>query len=319
MGGTGLVGRHLVEALSASGTERIVATYFSRKPFDCPRVQWIKTDLGEGKDACRALAEVDLAILCAGQMSTSAVLRQDPTSSVLATLRIGTNLLEAASHLRLPKVILVSSCTGYPQLSRPALEADMAEGDPPAQWFGVGWVHRFLEKQLRWHAERAGSIGSATALRPTLIYGPHDDFSPATGHFVPTLIRRVVERNRPIDVWGDGSQTRNLLHAADLARAILAVLDRRHAGFEAFNVVSPRDASVKEVLELLIEIDGFEDADIEYDMTKGGGPSALKVSGAAFTAATGWQAPTELRQGLADVVSWYRREHARGRASGYAA
>ena len=114
----------------------------------------------------------------------------------------------------------------------------MFTGDPPGDWFGVGWVHRFLEKQLDWYC-RLQRIGAGIALRPTLVYGPHDDFDPASAHFVPSFIRRVVEREQPIEIWGDGSQSRNLIHAADVASAIVAVLQDRTPGFGAYNVSAP--------------------------------------------------------------------------------
>jgi GDP-L-fucose synthase len=314
MGATGLVGRHVVELLESDGRHRIVATHHVREPYDTAGVSWMKCDLRDPDQTMRALESVESAVLCAGQLSTSAILSRDPITSVLSTLRIYTNLLEAAARLRLRRVILISSCTGYPSSQRAAVEDDMAVGDPPAQWFGVGWMHRYVEQQLRWYVEHLGLIGSAVVLRPTLVFGPYDDFSPETGHFVPTLIRKVVERVRPIDIWGDGTQERNLLHAADLAEAVLAALNLGVRGFEAFNVVSPTAMSVNEVLQHLVEIDGFSDAVLSHDLKRAGGPSVLRVSGDSFAAATGWQAKRGGRQGLADTLSWYRRSRAGGAA-----
>lgn len=192
-------------------------------------------------------------------------------------------------------------------MSRPAVEADMEQGVPPDQWFGVGAMHRYVEQQLRWYVERLGLIGSAAILRPTLVYGPYDDFASETGHFVPAMIRRVVERVRPIEIWGDGTQTRNLLHAGDLAAAVVAVLKERSTRFEVFNVASPRDATVNEVVSELIELDGFADAVVTRDPARGGGPGALRVSAAALIASTGWQTGFDLRAGLENVLLWYRR------------
>jgi GDP-L-fucose synthase len=306
-GATGLVGRHVVEAIAKAGQGPVIATFRAREPYDAPDTTWVKCDLREQQGALKALESVETAVLCAGQLSTSAVLRRDPMNSVLETLRIGINLLEAAARLRLKRVVLISSCTGYPELQRPAVEPDMTKGDPPTQWFGVGWMHRYLEKQLHWYVDHLKLIGSGIVLRPTLIYGPYDDFSPETGHFVPALVRKVVERAPVIDIWGDGKTTRNLLHAADLASAILASLRLGGAPFQTFNVASPHDASANEVVRNLVEIDGFSDAVIEHDLSRSGGPSALSVSSAAFAAASGWQVKAAVRDGLADTLAWYRR------------
>jgi GDP-L-fucose synthase len=306
-GATGLVGRHIVEALAQADRGSVVATFRARAPFEVPKTTWVKCDLRDREAARAALTAVDTAVLCAGQLSTSAVLRGDPVSSVLDTLRITTNLLEAAARGRTKRVILIGSCTGYPDLAAPAVEPDMAQGDPPSQWFGVGWMHRYLEKQLRWYVEHLGLIGSAISLRPTLVYGAYDDFSPASAHFVPSMIRKVVERDCPIEIWGDGRQTRNLLHASDLAQAVLAVLEPSPASVEAFNVASPDDVSVNDVVDHLIELDGFSEAVVTHDLARAAGPAALRVSGQAFGAATGWRAKKGVREGLAETLAWFRR------------
>ncbi len=307
VGATGLVGRHVVEALAEAGTGPIVATWHVRNAYPVKNTRWVQCDLCDPDDARRALQGADTAIVCVGQLSTSAALRRDPIESVLYTLRVVTSVLEAAGRLRLSRLVLMSSCTGYPEGQSPATEEDMAHGDPPSQWFGVGWMHRYLEKQVSWYVQHVGLVGSAVVLRPTLLYGPHDNFTNEKGHFVPALVRKVVARARPIDVWGDGTQTRNLLHARDLAAAVVAVLPRAVAPLETFNVASPHDTSVNDTLRHLLEIDGFADATITYDAARGGGPSARAVSSAALTAATGWTPRWGVRQGLADTVAWYRQ------------
>jgi len=306
LGATGLVGRHLVEALRAAGVGRLIATYHSRPAFDCPGVEWRHANLVQPDEARAGLAGARVVLLCAGRISTSAALRRDPISSVMDSLRIGANVLQAAAEAEVDRVVLLSSCTGYPQGAGVKQEAGMFAGDPPPAWFGVGWMHRFLEKQLEWYCAQLGRIGAGIALRPTLIYGPHDDFEPESAHFVPTFIRRVIAREQPIEVWGDGTQTRNLIHAADVASAIIAALSHVK-GYAAYNVAAAQSVSVNEVLRTLLEIDGFDDASVEHLADRSGGASALAVSADAFRARFGWRPALSLREGLRDTLDWYRR------------
>lgn len=245
-------------------------------------------------------------MICAGRVSTSAVLRTDPVESILDTLRIVTNALEACAAARLSNVVLVSSCTVYPTVDGAAGEDMATTGDPPGTWFGVGWMHRYLEKQLEWYASSLKRITTAVVLRPTLVYGRYDDFDPLTGHFLPAFVRRVVERERPIRLLGNGRQTRNLIDARDLAAAVEHALRLSEAGFRAFNVATPDDVSVRRLLDLLLEIDGFDDAQIEVESEEGGPPPALHVSGRSFSEHTGWEPAVELRAGLSDLMAWYR-------------
>jgi nucleoside-diphosphate-sugar epimerase len=306
LGGTGLIGRHVIAALQDRGVRPIMATANRRPPFESTGVVWQQVDLTLPNSAREAVRGARSAVICAGRLSTAAELKRDAVGSVATTLRIGLNALEAAAAERLEHVVLVSSTTGYPSGRGPKEESAMFAGDPPDDWFGVGWVHRFLEKQLEWYC-RLRMIAAGVALRPTLVYGPHDDFDPRSAHFVPSFIRRVVERERPIEIWGDGSQTRNLIHAADVASAVVTVLQDKAPGFAAYNVAATRSSSIKEVLTTLIELDRFEDAEIVYRPDRAAGAPAPDVSSSAFSARYGWQPRVALREGLADTLEWYRR------------
>lgn len=303
-GATGLIGRHVIEALAGPGAEPVVATYRSRPPFAAEGVRWVQCDFNDPAQAKRAFAGCDAMVLCAGRVSTSAVLREEPVDSVLDNLRIVTNALEAAARGEGRRVVLVSSCTGYPSTTSVLEEEQYGVGDPPGHWFGVGWMHRYLEKQLEWYVRTLGWLGSAVVLRPTLVYGPHDDFDPRTGHFLPSLVRRVVDRANPIRLAGDGTQTRNLIHARDLARAVKAAL-QLDRGFKAFNVATPDEVSVRAILEALLRADGFGDAVVELE-GQALGPSMLRVSGRRFVEATGWRPETSVWQGLEELLVWYR-------------
>lgn len=304
LGGTGLIGRHVIAALRETG-ELVVATANRRPAFEQQGVDWRQVDLTV-PDAARAVVRGSRSVvICAGRLSTAAELKRDPVRSVTTTLRIGISALEAAAAEGVERVVLLSSTTGYPAGGGLKREDMMFTGDPPDDWFGVGWVHRFLEKQLDWYC-RLERIGAGIALRPTLVYGPYDDFDPASAHFVPSFIRRVVEREKPIEIWGDGSQSRNLIHAADVASAIVAVLQDKTPGFGSYNVSAPASSSVKEVLTTLVELDRFDDAEIVYRPERGTGAGALDVSAEALSARYGWRPAMSLRDGLAGTLAWYR-------------
>lgn len=303
-GATGLIGRHVVEALAGPGAEPVVATYRSRQPYAAEGVRWVQCDFSDRIQASRAFAGCETVVLCAGRVSTSAVLRDEPVESVLDNLRIVTNAIEAAARGETRRVVLISSCTGYPPATELLDEERYETGDPPGHWFGVGWMHRYLEKQLEWYVRTLGWLDSGIVLRPTLVYGPYDDFDPRTGHFLPSLVRRVVERVNPIRLAGDGTQTRNLLHAGDLAGAVKAAL-RLDSGFKAFNVATPDEVSVRSILEALLKADGFGNAIVEAE-GQNLGPSMLRVSGGRFAEATGWRPGTSVEEGLKELLVWYR-------------
>ena len=100
-------------------------------------------------------------------------------------------------------------------------------------------------------------------LRPTNVYGPMDDFEFATSHVIPALIRKSIERWKPIEVWGDGSEVRDAIYVEDMVEAMVlaaAKIDK----YEAINIGLGKGYSVRELLGLITELDGFEKADIKY-------------------------------------------------------
>lgn len=303
LGGTGLIGRHVIASLVQMGGP-VVATANRRSPFEKAGVEWRRGDLTQPEAARAALRGVQSAVICAGRLSTAAELKRNPIDSVVTTLRVGVNALEAAAAEGVERVVLVSSTTGYPPGAELKLESAMHLGDPPDDWYGVGWVHRFLEKQLDWYC-RLQRIAGGVAIRPTLVYGPHDDFDPASAHFVPSFIRRVIRRERPIEIWGDGYQRRNLIYVADVASAIIMAL-QGDPGFAAYNIAAPQSCSVKDVVTALVELDHFGDAEIVYRPERASGAMSLDVSAEAFRKRYGWQAAVSLREGLASTLQWYR-------------
>ncbi|MEI6200889.1 MAG: NAD-dependent epimerase/dehydratase family protein [Enhydrobacter sp.] len=157
LGATGLVGRHLVEVLLARGATDIVATYRVRPAYEAKGLEWRHADLMLPESARAALRGVNVVLQCAGKLSTAAALRRDPVGSVTDTLRIGVNALEAAAAENVDRLVMLSSCTGYPEASGIKEEPGMFAGDPPAAWFGVGWMHRYLEKQLEWYCRHCAT------------------------------------------------------------------------------------------------------------------------------------------------------------------
>ena len=181
----------------------------------------------------------------------------------------------------------------------------MMQGDPPGNWYALGWVFRYIETLCKSFAESFGRSMSISVLRPTLIYGEHDHFDTESAHFLPSMIRRVVARERPIEVWGDGLQKRDLVHAEDVVRASLLSLDHCN-GFDVFNVASGQSHTVNEVLDAILRIDGFDDADIRH---VNAGPTTLserRFDGDKARRLLNFQPAIGLDAGLRRTIGWYR-------------
>ena len=307
LGGSGLIGQHVLSVLEEAQVGHVSASYNRRPPIlDNKTVEWIKADLLNPDDATKAVTKADAVILCAGIVASSPVLRKDPVGPILTNLRIAVNTLEAAATAGVERVIVMSSATGYPDSTvNPIREDQFFNAEPPGGWYGLGWMTRYIETQCRWYSEVLGKIKYVVALRPSMIYGPGDDFNYESGHFVPSMLRRVVEREPVIEIWGDGEQKRDLIHAQDVASAALAALTTKEA-YRAYNVASGAAVSINEVVKLLVKIDGYTTATVRHLTDKGGLLTERQFSIDAIYQDLGFRPTVSLEQGLRDTIQWYR-------------
>ena len=307
LGGSGLIGQQVLSALKDFDVDHVAATYNRRPPTSENKdVEWLKADLLDPNSSAKAIEDATAVISCAGIVASSPVIRNDPVAPILANLRISMNALEGAAHAEVERFVWISSATGYPESAiNPIKENQFFDADPPGAWYGVGWMTRYLETQCRWYSEVLAKIKHVVALRPTMIYGPGDDFNYESGHFVPSMLRRVVEREPVIEIWGDGEQKRDLIHARDVASAALAALESKKA-YSSYNVASGASVSINEVVKLLIEIDDYDTARVCHLKDKGRPISDRQFSIDAIHKDLGFHPQVSLEDGLRETIEWYR-------------
>ena len=312
LGASGLIGSHVLERLAGATAVEVVATSRARPlHLQARNIEWRTADLRDPVACASLMQGVDRVLLAAGIVATAPVLASDPIAPIRDNLQITENVLEAAWRARVRSVVWLSSTTGYPECATPLDEEQMFEGEPPPAWRLLGGATRWLETLARGLAERSDTHTAFVALRPSLVYGERDDFSFERGHFVPALIRRVIERQDPLEVWGTGDERRDLVHAADVATAMLHAM--RLVGCHAFNVAGGASPSVNELLAKLIEIEGHHGARIVHLPGRPRSVGERRFANARLRVALGCGPRIDLETGLIRTCDWFRahREQAR--------
>jgi len=149
-------------------------------------------------------------------------------------------------------------------------------------------------------------------LMPTNLYGPRDNFDPHSSHVIPALIRKMIEGEDEIVLWGDGSPTREFLYVDDAAEGLLLAA-ARYDGAEPVNLGTGVETSIRELAELIAELTGFE-GDLRWDTTMPNGQPRRQLDATRAERLFGFRAGTTLREGLEQTIAWYRdssRQHAR--------
>jgi GDP-L-fucose synthase len=137
------------------------------------------------------------------------------------------------------------------------------------------------------------------------VYGPYDDFDFATSHMQSALMRRVVERHTPLEVWGTGDDVRDLIYIDDFIDGMVLAF-QKSSEYLAVNIAAGQGHSVKEILGMILEADGYHDADVRFDPTK---PTTIPIRLVDTSLAElelGFKAKMSLIQGLKNTIDWYK-------------
>jgi len=306
-GGAGFVGINLINRLLSLGAN-VRATVHRKGPVILDeRIEYVKCDLTNMEDCKKIVSDMDYVFMCAANTSGAAVIAATPLVHVTPNIIMNSQILEAAYFAKVKKFMWLSSNAAYPSTGkRPVKEEEMFNGDPYDTYFGVGWMKRYTEVLCRMYSEKLKNPMITVVLRPSNIYGPYDDFDFATSHVMAATIRKVIERQNPIKVWGTGGDIRDLIYIDDFIDALLLATDKIET-YAPINIGYGKGYSIKEILQICLEVDGFTDAVVEYDPTK---PSMIPVRLIDTEKAERilrFKACTDLREGIKKTIDWYKK------------
>jgi len=213
-------------------------------------------------------------------------------------------MLEAAYAAGVRKVLFISTNTVYPVVDYPVKESDVTN-EFFEKYFIVAWMKRFSEIMSEMYATKIKKPMQTVIVRPANIYGPLDDFEWETSHVLPALIRRVVERHNPINVWGDGNDIKDFIYIDDLVEGLLLTMEKLDH-FDAVNIASGEQYVLRDLLDLLIRIDGFDNAKVIYDTTKPTMIPKRLIDPSKAKQLLGFEAKTNIEDGLKRTLDWYR-------------
>ena len=299
-GGAGLLGMNLTKALRGAGA-KVTATYHHKQAsVEYANVDYIHTDLTFFADCLKVCTEQDYVIMSAAVIAGAKGMSDKSIDLVTPNNLIQLNLLKASHEAGVKKVIFFGSTTEYPDTGKSVKEEEAFIGDPYEKYFPIGWYKRYGEKLCEWYNKLGMNV---VVLRPSNIYGPHDNFDPATSHVTAALIRKVLERQNPLVVWGDGSESRDLIYVDDMVDAVLWAIGHLN-GYNPVNIGSGINVTVKEILDILCGLEGFSPL-IQYDNTQ---PTMIPIRKVDVSKATGlgFQARIPIKEGLRQTIKWYK-------------
>jgi GDP-L-fucose synthase len=303
-GGAGFIGTHLANALLEQGGRVRLALHQRAPIVRDPRIETVRADLTRQEDCLKAMQGVDLVFHAAGAVSGVGAGADRAMAGITTNLNLTAQVLQAAWTTGVERILIFSSSTVYPARDHPVRE-DEAEGAPHPSYLGYGRMRRYFEHLAEFVASRSGV--KVALVRPTAVYGPHDNFDPTTSHVVAALVRRAVAKLDPFEVWGTGDEVRDFLHVEDFARGCLLTMEK-HAACDPINIGYGTPVTIRRVVEIILEAAGHGNADVRFDASK---PTAIPVRLVDTSKARrllGFEPRISIESGLTDLVRWYAAE-----------
>ena len=232
--------------------------------------------------------------------------RENPGTLFFENLMMGAQLMEEARLAGVKKFVAVGTVCAYPKYTPvPFKEDDLWNGYPEETNAPYGLAKKMLLVQAQAYRQQYGF--NSIYLLPVNLYGPGDNFDPRSSHVIPALIRKIfVAKQRgdeSVEVWGDGTASREFLYVDDAAEAI-GLATERYEGSEPVNLGAGREITIKDLVGLLCKLIGYQGR-IAWDVSKQPRRS-LDVSRAE--SAFGFRARTGFEDGLRRTVEWWAAE-----------
>ncbi len=297
-GGAGFLGSVVVEKLRRQGAKHIFIPKFEE--YNLVELEAVRRLLDD--------ARPDVIVHLAARVGGIGANREHPAEFFYDNLMMGTQLMHESWKHGVEKFTAIGTVCAYPKFTPvPFSEDNLWIGFPEETNAPYGLAKKMLLVQAQAYRQQYGF--NAIFLLPVNLYGPGDNFDPASSHVIPALIRKCIEAQESgqdeMVVWGDGSPTREFLYVEDAAEGILLATERYNDP-DPVNLGSGFEISIKDLAELIAKLVGFEGR-LVWDATKPNGQPRRALDTTRAEQCFGFKARVTFEEGLGRTIDWYRQ------------
>lgn len=306
-GGTGMIGICMIHQLLQYDCEITVASLeqkdYAEKLFG-KKVNFFQTDLTDFDKCLRVTKGQELVFNLVGIKGSVGIGQTKTASFLVPMLRFQTNLMDASFKNDVKGFLFVSSISAYPQSNKPKTEDILWNGQPKQNDRIPGLAKRIGEVQAEsylleydWQAPKV--------VRPSNVYGPHDDFNIQTAQVIPALIARMLNGENPVKIWGDGNAIRDFIFVDDVVEGMLLALAKAPPCVP-INLGSGIGVTIEKIAKTIANIVPAKPK-LEWDISKPSGDPVRILSMSRAKELLGFRAKTPLEDGIQNTVEWYTK------------
>lgn len=295
-GGSGFLGSRVVRVLQNRGTTNIVIPHSS----NC--------DLRLQSNCATITKNADIIFHLAAKVGGIGLNKEIPGQLFYDNLIMGTQLMEEARKNNVEKFIALGTICSYPKFTPvPFSEDSIWDGYPEETNAAYGLAKKMLLVQSQ--AYRQQYNFQSIVVFPTNLYGPNDNFDERKSHVIPALIRKIYDAKKKnsisVDLWGDGSPTRDFLYVDDAAEGIVLAAEKYNKS-DPINLGTGEEISIKDLAELLLRL-MYADLKINWQKEKPIGQPRRCVDSRRALEEFGFRPKTSLEEGLKRTIDWFER------------
>lgn len=302
-GGKGFLGTDLINKLKEKGYKYL---FIGDLPeYDLLKLQGIKRMYGD--------SQPDIVIHLAAKVGGIGFNQENPATLFYENLMMGAQLLHEGYLRNIEKFVAIGTICAYPKFTPvPFKEEDLWNGYPEETNAPYGLAKKMMLVQSQAYRKQYGF--NSIFLLPVNLYGPGDNFDPRSSHVIPALIKKCIDampnnefritNNEPqITVWGTGKATREFFYVEDAAEAIVLAMERYNKS-DPVNIGAGFEISIKELVEMIVELTGFK-GQIIWDNSQPEGQPRRCLDTARAEKEFGFKAKTPFEDGLKKTIDWY--------------
>jgi GDP-L-fucose synthase len=256
----------------------------------------------------------DIVIHMAGRVGGIGANQANPGLFFYDNLVMGIQLMEQGRMAGIEKFVAVGTICAYPKFTPvPFKEENLWDGYPEETNAPYGLAKKMLLVQSQAYRQQYGF--NSIYLLPVNLYGPGDNFNPASSHVIPALIKKFADAiaagDPEVVIWGTGKPTREFLYVEDAAEAIVLATSR-YSGADPVNIGSGFEISIQDLAFLVARLMDYRGR-VAFDESKPDGQPRRLLDISRAQREFGFRAKTGFEEGLRNTIDWYLNENTRNR------
>tara|TARA_B100000963_G_C22638349_1_gene678909 strand:- start:2649 stop:3578 length:930 start_codon:yes stop_codon:yes gene_type:complete len=298
-GGSGMVGRNVVEYLISKEVEVL---YPTSKEINLLDKEALSTFIKKN--------DPEMIIHCAGLVGGIQANIDNPTRFLYENTQIGLNVIISSYETGIKRLINMGSSCMYPRNAKNPLGEELVlkgELEPTNEGYAIA---KITSTKLCELINKEDSSFQYKTIIPCNLYGRYDKFDPKYSHMIPAVIKKIhdgkISKKKTINIWGDGQARREFMYTEDLASFIYHAIERFDKMPQNINVGLGHDYSINQYYRIIADVIGYK-GKFQNDFSKPVGMKQKLIDDSKLQQ-FGWKYKTSLKDGIEKTYDYFLKE-----------